>query len=300
MIGANLAYRLVEQGCEVFVIARPQSDLRRIRDIRNKVEVLFADITDAKSVRDAIFRAQPGTLFHLASTPFNPDVFTAEDHFRVNVMGTIHILEAMKEIKGARLVFTSSAAEYGGGERLSEESPVDPKTVLGASKASATLLIRAFERRYGVDAVVLRLFTPYGPWESNHRLIPSIIVSALQGKDVLISEGKQKRDFVYIEDVVTALVSAGSLPIASGSIVNIASGSSTAVHEVASLVLRLMGDPVKLVRGAVPTRPDEIMEISADISKAEKVLAWKPQVSLEEGLKRTIAWFKEQNIGAYA
>jgi nucleoside-diphosphate-sugar epimerase len=269
-----------------------------LQSIQNQIRILFADITDAKAVRDALFQVKPETVFHLASTPFNPGTFSAEVHFQVNVLGTLHVLEAMKELKDSRLVFTSSAAEYGSGEHLHEDGVVRPGTIFGASKAAATALIQTYVRLHRLNAVILRLFTPYGPWDLHRRLIPHAILSALQGLDVPISEGNQERDFIYIDDVVHALILAVERPIEPGSVFNIGSGRGIPVREAVELTLKLMGRPVKALFGALPTRSDEIMKMSADITLARDRLGWKPEVSLEEGLRRTIAWFTEHHSPA--
>lgn len=293
MVGANLVYRLVKDGYQVFVLARPSSNPFRLQALEDQVQILFADITDLAAVHNIMFQVKPEVVFHLASTPFNPDTFSAEAHFRANVLGTLPLLEALKELKDSRLVFTSSAAEYGSGEHLREDSVVQPGTVFGASKAAATLLVQTFARLHGIHTVVLRLFTPYGPWDPSRRLIPHTILSALQGQDVSVSEGNQERDFIYIDDVVNALIAATTKPVEGGSVFNIGSGEGVSVRGVVKLVLKLMGDPVKALFGALPTRSDEIMRMSADITAAHDILGWKPHVGLEEGLRRTIRWFTE-------
>ena len=295
MVGANLAHRLVRDRYQVFVLTRPESNRFRLRAIQDQIGFLSADMTDMKGVGDAVLQVQPEVIYHLAGTPFNPPSLSAETHFQVNVLGTLHILEGMKELKQTRLVFTSSAAEYGSGEHLSEQGPLRPETVLGASKVAATTLVQTYSRLYGINAVVLRLFTPYGPWDLSRRLIPHTILSALQGQDVPISEGSQERDFIYIDDVVDALMLAATQPVESGSVFNIGSGEGVSVREVVELTLRLMGHPVKALFGALPTRSDEIMRMSADITAARDRLGWKPEVSLEEGLRRTITWFVEHH-----
>jgi nucleoside-diphosphate-sugar epimerase len=295
MVGANLVYRLVKDGHQVFVLTRPSSNRFRFQALEEQVQILFADITDATAVHNIMFQVKPEIVFHVASTPFNPDTFSAEAHFRVNVLGTLHLLEAIKELKDSRLVFTSSAAEYGSGEHLREDSVVQPGTIFGASKAAATLLVQTYARLHDIHAVILRLFTPYGPWDPSRRLIPHTILSALQGQDVPISEGNQERDFIYIDDVVNALIAAATKPVESGSVFNIGSGEGVSVHGVVKLTLKLMGNLVQALFGALPTRSDEIMQMSADITSAREILGWQPQVSLEEGLHRTILWFTEHH-----
>ena len=124
-------------------------------------------------------------------------------------------------------------------------------------------------------------------------LIPQAILSAIGGKNLLMSEGNQERDFVYVGDVVDALMLCTSQSFPAGSVFNIGSGVGVPVKTVAHRVLELMDNPSKLLLGALKTRPDEIMEMSADISAARDRLGWQPITPLDEGLRRSIAWFTE-------
>jgi nucleoside-diphosphate-sugar epimerase len=237
-------------------------------------------------------QAEPEVVFHLASTRFNPPG-EAQTHLRVNVLGTSHVLEALREFPDTTLVFTGSTAAYGAGSHLREDRPLSPETVFGASKACASVLVQTYVRLHGLRAIELRLFTPYGPWESARRLIPHTILSALAGRDVSLTSGEQERDFVYVDDVVDGLVLASTRDVAPGSVLNIGSGSGTTVRNVAGTVLDLMGNPVRMLLGAVPTRSDEIMTMSADIDAAGASLGWRPRTRLRDGLMKSIAWFTE-------
>jgi nucleoside-diphosphate-sugar epimerase len=172
--------------------------------------------------------------------------------------------------------------------------------MLGASKACASILLQTFAKMHGLNTVELRLFTPYGPWESPRRLIPSLILAALQQQDVPLSLGAQQRDFVYMDDVIDALYQAAVTPVPGGSVFNIGSGVGTTVRGVAELTLQLMGDPVRLKVGELPTRPDEIMEMSADIAAAKDQLGWQPRTSLKDGLIKTIDWLTENRDLAWS
>src|SRR6185295_10595037 len=122
------------------------------------------------------------------------------------VLGTLHLLEALRTLPIKRLVVTGSIAEYGSGSMLREDSPLLPATLLGAAKVNASILVQTFARLYGLPAVILRLCLPYGPWENPRRLVPHTILSALGGRDIEMTEGKQQRDLVYIDDIVSALL----------------------------------------------------------------------------------------------
>jgi len=295
MIGANLARRLAANGHQLFFLCRSSSDKTRLERISSLGSIIIGDITDRTAVHQAVTTAQPHIVYHLASTRFNTPV-SAEMHFQVTVLGTLHLLEALRESPSVRFVSTGSVAEYGGGTMLREDHPLQPGTTLGASKASASILIQTYARLYGLSTVTLRLFTPYGPLEDSQRLIPHTILSAIDGRDVAITRGDQQRDFIYIDDVVDALSMAGMGDLPSGSVFNIGSGVGTPVLQVVERILKMMGNPVKVVVGALQTRADEIIEMSADTSLARRVLGWVPTISLDEGLGRSINWFRKNRV----
>ena len=293
IIGANLVPRLIADGYQVFMLVRSDSSLTRLKPVENQVRFMYGDMKDGDSVRAVVEETQPQVVFHLASTRFNPPSITAEEHLSVNVLGTMRLLEALSKFPAVKVIFTGSTAAYGAGSQLREDGPMLPGTMLGASKACASILLETYSRLHEMNTIELRLFTPFGPWEDPARLIPHTILSALSGKDVAMSQGDQERDFVYVGDVIEALMLCAGRSLPSGSVFNIGSGVGTPVKRVAERVLELMGNPVELRLGALETRPDEIMEMSADISAARERLDWQPTTSLDEGLRESIAWFSE-------
>ena len=293
MIGAALVRRLVGEGDRVTLMVRPQSSRLRLQGIEDRLQFLTADITDAAAVRSAVAQADPEVVYHLASTSFNPPSTTAQTHLGVIAMGAVNLLEALVGRSAVRLVSTGSVFEYGAGSGLREEQPPAPDTVLGAAKASATLLMQAYAHVHKLETVVLRVFTPYGPWERPGRLIPLTILSALAGQDVRMSSGTQQRDYFYIDDLVEALRLAAVRPVPPGTVLNVCSGRGVPIREVVELTLRLMGHPVKALVGALPSRPDEIWESSGDNTLAKRLLGWEPRITLERGLEETITWFSE-------
>ena len=293
MIGANLVRRLIADGCNVSVFTRNGINLSNLSSIQDQFEVLQGNITDLHSVKTAINAARPDVVFHLACTPFNMPRITAQEHFQVNAEGTLNVLEAVQEFSDTRVVFTGSVAAYGSGSMLSENRTLEPSTLLGASKACASLMLQTYARLHETQTIELRLFAPYGPWEHARRLIPHVIISALRGLEIPMTLGEQRRDYVHVDDVVEALVRAGKWSLPSGTVLNIGSGIGTPVRDIAERILDLMGNPVRLLVGELPTRPDEIMEMSAEITAAQELLDWQPQISLEDGLKMSIAWFTE-------
>lgn len=292
-VGAALARRLVAERHEVWLFLRERSSRIRVQSLAGRVQFMDGDVRNAAAVRSAIEQADPDVVYHLASTPFNPPTTNAQLHVATITVGTLNVLEAMKDRPEARVIATGSAAEYGRGSQLREDHLLNPGTVFGAAKAAAGLLVQTYGRVYGMRTVWVRLFTPYGPWERPDRLVPHTILSALKGEDVTLTSGNQQRDFIYLEDVVDALMLAAERPLPPGSVLNIGSGVGTPVRGLVELILRLMASPARPLLGAVATRPDEIMESSAEISAAREQLGWQPRTSLVEGLSKSIAWWTE-------
>ncbi|MBM3813774.1 MAG: NAD-dependent epimerase/dehydratase family protein [Acidimicrobiia bacterium] len=291
-IGSHLARRLVCDGHQVFALRTGGGGAPRLRDLESQLVELPVNMQDAGAVADAVWEVQPEIVYHLASTDFRTAETPAATHYRVIGLGTLAILEALREQGSGRLIVTGSAAEYGDGERLHEQMPLKPSTLLGAAKASAGILVETYARLYGMETVLLRLFTPYGPWEHPARLIPSAIAAALAGRPLKIRGGAQQRDFIYIDDVVEALVLAGQEQLPKPAVMNLCSGQGRAVRDVAALALVLAGsEAVPETGGAM--RPDEIVTCSGDWREAERLLGWRPSTAIEQGLRATIEWFKE-------
>ncbi len=293
-IGSNLVWRLLAEGSRVGIFTLPGPDLVRMRGHESQVEILIGDLATPESIEHAIKYFQPRIVYHLASSVWARVAGTTQaDHLRVSGLGTLNLLETLKGKPETRIVFTGSAAVYGPGTLLREDSPIAPNTVFGACKAAASDLLRTYGRIWGLSTVELRFFMPYGPWEHPHRLIPQTILSALDGRDLPMTAGTQKRDPTYIDDVVEALILAGTKEVKTGSIYNIGSGQAIPVRDMVQQVFTLMQSAAKPLFGELPMRADEIMEMSADVSAARRDLGWEPRTPLADGLSKTIAWWKE-------
>lgn len=290
MIGANLAHKLVSDGHRVHLMLRTGSNQVRLQPIIHDVVPHVAEITDSASVAKVMNASRPDVVFHLASTPFNPPIASPLDHFRVNAIGMLALLEQIKELPNVRLVFTGSGAVYEDGPHSSEDAPLKPATLLGASKAAATILLQTYVRLYRVNACELRLFTPYGPWDHPRRLIPRAILCALGNQNMPMTQGYQRRDFIYIDDVVDALLLAAKTDIPPGTVLNVGSGTGVPIRDLVESVFAMIDTSARPLFGALPTRADEIMEMSANSSQIQAVLNWRPRVSLRDGLEKTIAW----------
>lgn len=291
MIGASLVRRMVAVGDSVFALSRPGANRVRLETLHGQIEIVEVDYCDAAALAAVVKQADPEVAFHLASTPFNPPDIPATQHFAVNVTATVALLEAMRGLGGdRRVICAGSCAAYGEGRSIAEEAPAMPRTVLGAAKQAARVALETYARQFGLRTICLCLFTPFGPWEAPGRLIPHIIRSARAGRDIPLTEGRQERDFLAVDDAVEAFMRAMSADVAGGTTINICSGTPVAVRDLARKLLELLGNESRLELGALPTRPDEIQVISGHNGRAAELLGWSPTLSLEAGLRRSIEW----------
>jgi nucleoside-diphosphate-sugar epimerase len=162
------------------------------------------------------------------------------------------------------------------------------------SKYAAERYCRMFHQGHGWPIVMLRPSNTYGPAQSPDRIIPEIIVRALRGEPIRMTQGRQTREFIYVEDLAEALVRAGTAPGIDGEVINIGCGEEVSMRDLAIRLLGVMGNPIEPQFGAIPDRPTEVWRMFSDNAKAKELLGWAPAHSLEDGLSRTIEWYKAE------
>jgi nucleoside-diphosphate-sugar epimerase len=292
-IGSNLARRCLERGAEVFINLRKTSDSWRIRDILKEIDAVPADITEYEKLRDAFKKIHPDIVFHTAAYGGSADQKTTEKIIETNITGTVNVVRSCRDMGVRLMVNTGSSSEYGiKNSAMVESALLEPVTEYGVSKAAATLFCQSYATAYSLPTVTLRLFSPYGPYEQKSRLIPSVILAALQKINPRISSRQFVRDFIYIDDVLDAYESAPSLRKPSGEIYNIGSGRQHSVGKVVDGIINILGNEVTCETGTPQAWKNEPAFWQADIQKAKSELHWEPEYSLERGLAATVDWFR--------
>ncbi|MFA4641042.1 SDR family oxidoreductase [Pyrococcus kukulkanii] len=290
-IGSHIAETLAEDN-DVVVIDNLYSG--KIENVPENVKFINADVRDFEAIADIIREAD--YVFHEAAQisvdeSVKDPVFTEE----VNVIGTLNVLMALAEGNG-KLIFASSAAVYGDNPNLplKESETLSPISPYGVTKLAGEHYCRVFYEIYGVPTVVLRYFNVYGPRQSSAYagVISIFMRNAIKNEPLTIfGDGKQTRDFIYVKDVVEVNLLVAQKKKAEGEIFNVATGKETTVLELALKIIDLSGSSSSIV--FAPPRPGDIRRSVADISKLKK-LGFSPKYTLEEGLKETFEWFKNE------
>jgi len=293
-VGANLVRRLVKEKNNLHLIIRKNYDKWRIKDISKNVNFHYVDLNNQKEVEKVVNKVNPKIIYHLAA--YGNYLEESRKNLETDIFGTLNLLNACNEIGYDVFINTGSSSEYGMKNRAMKESDlIEPNSYYAIAKATQSLLSQYLGRDKGLPIITLRLFSVYGPYEMNHRLIPTLIKNSLNGKDLKLASPKTARDFIFVEDVVDAYIKASRMPKLAGHIFNIGTGKQSSLKEIVSIIINLTNSKAKQKWGTYPDRSFDASIWVADISKANRMLKWYPKHNLRQGLKKTIDWFKKNN-----
>ena len=303
-IGSHLVDALIADGCRVRVIdnlvnGRRENIAHHLTG--GSLELLIGDITDPRDVAKALRGID--TVFHLACLGVRHSIKYPFENHRVNAEGALQVLQKSSESGVKKFVYCSSSEVYGTAEYvpMDEGHPTNPCTVYGASKLAGEAYARAYHKTYGMNSVIVRPFNTYGP-RSHHEgdageVIPKSIVRSLGGQSVLIfGDGRQTRDFTYVEDMARAIIKASLSHKAIGQTLNIGSGFEVSINELAKSIVKIVGAKASTVKH-IGSRPGDVLRLYADPSLFRKITGWSPKISFEDGLKKTVRWFAARPAG---
>jgi len=258
-----------------------------------RYHIVRGDIADAADV-EQVFQRKPDALVNFAAeTHVDRSIEDASPFVRTNIMGTQCLLEAARRHKLPRFVHISTDEVYGSapaGVTFTEETHLDPRSPYAASKASADHFVTAYANTYGVSALILRCTNNYGPYQFPEKLIPLIIANAREDKPLPIyGDGLQERDWLFVEDYARAIALVLEKGEA-GKIYNVSAGQPQPNLKIVRTILQHLGKPESLMK-YVQDRPGHDRRYALDSSKLQRELGWKPLVSFEDGIRRTIDWY---------
>ena len=299
-IGSHVVERLVGRGARTRALVEYNSDnawgwLDR-STVREQVDVFLGDVRDGGSLARPMKGAD--VILHLAALIAIPHSYEAPlSYVRTNVEGTLNVLEAARSADVGLFVHVSTSEVYGTASYvpIDENHPLQGQSPYSASKIGADMMAEAYHRSFGLPVVTARPFNTYGPRQSARAIIPTIITQALTQNEIRLGNVSPTRDFNYVTDTAEALVRIAESSSAVGETLNIGSGQEISIGELAEKIVHLTGTKATIMPDDDRRRPDdsEVRRLRADSAKVRQITGWAPEVSLEEGLGKTIAWFRE-------
>jgi nucleoside-diphosphate-sugar epimerase len=295
-IGSHLAEELVRRGHRVRVADALTTGKRSNLDHVPDVEFLQGDLADLTFAQRVVQGME--FVLHQAAIPSVPkSVADPLTSHRSNVDGTLNLLLAARDAGVRRLVFAASSSAYGETSELPKHENMrsDPLSPYALQKVVGEMYLRMFTRLYGLETVSIRYFNVFGPRQdpsSAYSGVISVFATALlDGRSPTIyGDGEQTRDFTYVADVVNGVLRACDAPDASGEVINVATGGRISLNRLYDTMRAIVGSTVKPVYAA--PRAGDVRDSQADISKARRLLGFEPAVSLEDGLRRTVEWYR--------
>jgi UDP-glucuronate 4-epimerase len=303
-IAFHLAARLQDEGFDVALLDNfnsfydPALKRQNVRDLqaRGPARLYEVDILDAGRLRQAFEEMRPQAVVHLAAwagvrpSLENPGIYTS-----VNVAGTVNLLELAREFRAGSFIFGSSSSVYGGSERVpfSEDDPADrPVSPYGASKRAGELLCYTYAHNYSMHITCLRFFTVYGPRQRPEMAIHKFARLIREGKEIPVyGDGGSRRDYTYVDDIISGLVSALRVN-PHFEIINLGESSTTTLLELISQLQTALGQ--KAVLRFLPDQPGDMRITYADIGRARRILGYQPTTPIAEGVRKFAAWFLQE------
>lgn len=294
-IGANLVRSLLARGDQVYAFSYLGSIRWRLTQIKNKLRFYNVEIHNSDAVLKAVEEIKPEQVFHLAQYGGNPNEVDNLLIRRVIIDGTSALFDACAKVGSVNsIVYSGTSSEYGAkSSAMKEDMLLEPDTAYGCAKAWATLYAQYLAREKNVPITILRLVSVYGPWESATRFIPTAILSCFRNMPIKIFDIKAARGFIFVDDIVRAYLLAADNP-KPGEVFNIGFGRQMTLLEAAEIIMKYTGTNAKIEVGGTGRSFDKTNKTwEVDISKAENLLGWQPMFSQEEGIAKTVKWYRE-------
>ncbi len=294
-IGANLVRKLTSLNNKVHVFVKKSTNLWRLKDIIKRINIHNIALDDLKQLEKLVKQFRPEIIYHLAahgSYSYQTDPLAI---IKTNILGTVNLITTCNSLNYQCFVNTGSSSEYGFKNKPMKETDfLEPESFYAATKAASSYYCQVHAKTFGKPIVTIRPFSVYGPYEEPSRLIPTVITNILKGKPIKVTAKKIRRDFIYIEDLVDCYL---KIPLIIskelyGEVFNAGTGRQYSNDKVVKTIIKIMKKKAIIQKGAYQERSWDTDFWVADISKAKRELRWKPKYKLEEGLIKTVNWFK--------
>jgi nucleoside-diphosphate-sugar epimerase len=295
-IGSHLILNLAELGHEVYSLERYVTG-RYV--LGAKTMTVFGDLRDSFTIRKLVREIQPDAVIHLASiSPVAYSYDHPQEVFEVNTLGTINLAEAcLREVPHFKhFLFAGTSEEYGNQTEfpIKEDAELRPNSPYSVSKVASDKYLRYMQVAYDFPVTILRPFNTYGRKDNVHFVVERTITQMLQGKTVKLGDPTPERDLMYIDDHVNAYLMCLVNEKAIGDVFNFCTGREVSIKELVELISGITGFRGEIQWNTIPARPLDIKRLVGSHDKATRVLGWRPKYTLEEGLRKTVDFWRSK------
>ncbi len=306
-IGSHLTERLLAEGYQVRALCYYNSfnDWGWLNDVRHPaLEIVTGDVRDPDFCRHITRGCS--TVYHLAALIAIPYSYVAPDSYvDTNIKGTLNMCQAARDCGVERIVVTSTSEVYGTAQYvpIDEKHPRQPQSPYSATKIGADAIAKSFFNAFNLPLVIARPFNTYGPRQSARAIIPTIITQIANGaKEIKVGDLTPTRDFNFVSDTAAGFIALGTTPGVEGRDINIATGREVSMLDTLYAIRNIMGRDVAFVTDPQRLRPgkSEVFRLCGDNTLITSLTSWRPQYTLEEGLRKTVEWFiRPENLKKY-
>lgn len=303
-IGSEVTHQLAAAGARASVVdnLRNGKEANLAEVLSPSVRLVVADIRDLEAMRDVLRNAD--IVLHLACLGVRHSIHSPLENHEVNATATLSLLELCRELGVPRFVYVSSSEIYGTASfvPMTEDHPVHPNTVYGASKLAGERYTEAYWRTYDLETAIVRPFNAFGP-RSHHEgdsgeVIPKFMLRAMAGEPMIVhGDGAQTRDFTDVRDTARGILMAAASEEAVGEVINLGQGKEISINRLAELIGSIVGRNRVEIRH-VPARPGDVLRLYSDSSRAREKIGYSPQIGFEEGLSNLRDWYESLDASA--
>lgn len=293
-VGACLTENLVKEGNEVHIIARKTSDMWRLNKIKNDIVIHEVDLCDSNGMDNLVKVVQPENIYHLATY----GAYYYQNDWRktveTNIVGSMNLINAVTKVDFKSFINIGSSSEYGTKtEQMKEDMVLEPINTYGVTKATATMYASMIGKNLNKPIASIRIFSAFGYYEEKTRLVPTVALACLKGENPKLASGDAVRDFIFIEDIIDIIKHVSNAKDINGKIFNAGTGRQHTVSEMVNAIIEASGNKVVPQWGSAPGRRSDTNKWEANTDKLVNELQWEPKHSFEDGVKKTVNWFKE-------
>jgi NAD dependent epimerase/dehydratase len=304
-IGSHLVEALIKEGCRIkaFVFYNSFNSwgwLEQLpKDQLEKVEIFTGDVRDPHGVKEAVKDQE--IIFHLAALIGIPFSYHSPDcYVDTNIKGTLNVLQAAKELGIAKIIVTSTSEVYGTAQfvPITEDHPKQGQSPYSATKIAADKMAEAYYRSFQLPVVIARPFNTFGPRQSARAVIPTVITQLLSGENkIKLGSLHPTRDFVYVDDTAQGLIEIAKSDQTIGEEINIATQREISIGDLAQKIIERINPAATIETDEQRIRPNmsEVERLLGDNAKLKQLTGWQPRTTIDQGLDKTIEWFKEEN-----